>query len=331
MNKNTQLVLEGISNGDLMRLSKAALTSGVTLENGGKLSAADEKEFLTNVRNYTETLKRARRYVFSRPSKKIDYLDAERRQTRNHVEGVDANLATATTSQRLLEPIWLELAWGMTDEFRMDNIEGDGAAQTLDAIFTELFGMDLADLAWLGDPDTDNAVEDATFKQMLKGWRAHMSESNDVQVVDSTGITDIMGVLFPAIIAAMPDKFKKVKESKPALIVSSDVRELYLAQWRNKVGSARGDRAAEDGVMPKFDGYDVIEEVMLPKKEIVFGNPTNPCFGQRSNNTEFESDRYVLKGMTVYVLRAWCGYQLREPEGLVWSRDGAYVPGRETF
>ncbi len=324
-------VLRELQENGLIRLDKT-WTTGSTLASGGLLSSEEEKAFFTSIRSdYIETLKRCQWYSFASPDRKVHTIDASRRQTRKHTENTDASLSTGTTTTRTLTPTFIELAWAMTDEFKHDNVERDGAEQTLDKMFGNLFATDMADLAWIGDANTGGGVDEYAFKRTLNGWRYWMNASSAVHDVDLTGSTDVMGVLLPAVITAMPMKYKKMAEGKPEITLSSDLKEIYLAQWRARTGSARGDQITESGEMPSFDGYKVVEDIFLPEKEIVFCSPKNLSAGNRTNVTRFESDRSLLKGAWIYVLRAYLGTQLRDPDGIVWGHQGAYVAGQETL
>ncbi len=289
MHSNRKLLKDAINTGHLLGAGK-----------GGHLNPEQAKKFISYMTDETAFLKDIRLEQMSAPEKQLDFLLIGSRLIRKAAEGTPpGELAEINTRRKELRSAKVRLAADITTEFGEDNIEG---AEAKDKVMRELamqFGNDLADLALNGD--TAATGTDATFLNIGDGFIKQAKGSTETHKVDITGTQDYKGTIFPNMLSAMPNKFKRDKANM-RIYCSSNVADSYIDQLALRE-TAMGDSILVNGTLMKFKGYPVHPIEYLPDDVLFFTHRLNFATGVQREIKIYNkfNERKDLTEFTMYM------------------------------
>jgi len=277
---------------------------------GGHLNPQQAKKFISYMTDETAFLKDIRLEQMSAPEKQLDFLLIGSRLIRKAAEATPpSELAEIDTRRKELRSTKMRLAADITTEFGEDNIEG---ASAKDKVMRELamqFGNDVADLALNGD--TAATGTDASFLNIGDGFIKQAKASTEAHKVDIGSSQDYKGVIFPAMLGAMPNKFKRDK-SNMRIYCSTNVADAYIDQLALRE-TAMGDSILVNGTLMKFKGYPVHPIEYIPDDVLFFTHRLNFATGiQREMKIYNEFNK--RKDLTEFTM-----YLRFDPGKIIWD------------
>jgi len=302
----------------LERAGAKAVIQTSDLSSGGRLNPEQSDRFIDYVMDQTVIFKdgiRVRRMNADRAD--IDKLQVGTRVLRAATEAIDnASVVGVTTAKRQLSVTEIILPADVSFSFIEDNIERDNFEQHLMAMFGKQIADDLEDLAINGDGTT------ASFLSIETGWLKLIKTSitspgvNETSAarVDTDAGTDFRNVLFPAMLAALPAKFK-ANPSALRFYVSVASAEAYRYQIGQRQTGA-GDAALTEGGAPPFSGIPVRGVPYMPDTDHLLTLPDNLVFGIRRDVSLgiFKNER---RRVWEYTWTMRVDYQIVEPAAAV--------------
>ena len=306
MNSNRQLIKDTITSGDTI----------TGANKGGRLTPEQANKFITYMVDNTEFLKDIKVERMNAPEKQLDFYQIASRIIRKATEGVSpSELAGITTSRKELRSVKVRLSADITSEFSEDNIEGQSAKDRIARDLAQQFSNDLADLMLNGD--TAATGTDADFLTIGDGIIKQAKTSTDTHKFDLKNKTDYKGVIFPGMLALMPDKFKNNKEDL-RFYCSSSVADAYTLSIADRI-TVLGDNTIKTGQLINFLGIKIFPVSYMPSDVIVLTNKNNLVTGiQRQMKVYSQFNQ--RKDQTEYTM-----YMRVDPGKIVW--DDALVIG----
>ncbi len=267
---------------------EAIQKGAITTSTGGQLSAEQAKQFINTVVDENpffgaQGSKDGEIEVIpmTASQRQIDVIELASRIMRPGVEGTAPSTTVAPTiKRRTLTAKEVLLPYDVTFSFLEENIEGEDVDALLQVMFATQFGNDLLDLAINGDDGlaetiTDTAPADGfddttglsqndhTFLRQNNGWVDLIVADSDTHVASLTSSSrDFKGVIFPALMDAIPQKWLADK-SKLSFYVSPKMERTYRAQVAGRE-TALGDQLLISGRKVQFDGIDVVAVTNWP-------------------------------------------------------------------
>ena len=304
---------------DNRRIIKDAITTASMIggTKGGHLNPEQAKKFITYMTDNTVFLKDIRLETMAAPEKQLDFMLIGSRIIRKAAEGVaPSELAGVTTKRKELRSTKVRLAADITTEFVEDNIEGEAVRDKLARELSMQFGNDLADLIFNGDTAA-GASSDQSFLTIGDGIIKQAKASSDVHKVNITGKTDYKSDIFPAMLTALPGKFKRDKANL-RFYCSANVADAYIEQLALR-NTELGDSILVNGTLVKYKGVSLFPVEYIPDDVIILTQRLNIATGiQRS--MELYSKFNERKDLTEYTM-----YMRLDPGKIVW--DDALVIG----
>jgi hypothetical protein len=244
-------------------VSKATIgVSTITGEGtGGLLNSEQAKQFIEYTTDETAFLKEIQTLEMAGPTRDLDFLSISARIIRRGVEATDPTAVNPlTTSKKQLATVEMILPADISFTVLEDNIERDSFQDTTARLLAGQFGNDLVDLAWNGD--TADAGADQDFLKIDDGFIKIAKASSVVHKVDIGTSQDYKGTVFPALLAAMPNKWKRNK-AELRLFCAPDVAEEYIEQLTARV-TAWGDYLLQTGELPKYKNISLYPVEYVP-------------------------------------------------------------------
>ena len=259
---------------NIQTIIKAISTSDFT-NNAGRLNAKQADKFIDYMVENNSLLQKAQVIRMVADRQDLDYIGIGSRILRKGVEATaPTDLAGVTHTKRQLSVTEVILPFDISFSYLEDNIEGANIQDKLMRLFAQQYSNDLCDLAINGlgtgaDP----------FLSIEKGWLALMKDSDHTgtHIVDTASSTDYLGVVFPALVAAMPEKWKR-NPAQIELMVSPEVEEKYRLQLTAR-NTALGDAFLATDKAASYLGYKVNAYPYIPNGVQLFGNPKNLAVG----------------------------------------------------
>jgi len=266
----------------LEAVQKGAITTSV----GGQMSTQDAEKFINLVvENNPMYGKEFQLVPMTNPSKKIEIIDLATRIMRSGVEGVaPTDTFSPTISNRTLEVKEVLLPYDVTFDFLEENIEAQSADALLQGMFTTQFGNDQIDLSINGneslaetitdttpadgyDDTTGLSQNDHTFLRINDGWvkKFKADASAHAAVLSDSTTRDYKGVIFPALIDALPEKYQR-DLSKLSFYVNPAAERAYRRQLSARE-TALADAILTEGRRVRFEGIDIVPVVGWPIHE----------------------------------------------------------------
>lgn len=290
MHSNRKILKDAITTGHLLGTGK-----------GGRLNPEQAKKFISYMTDETAFLKDIRLEQMTAPEKQLDFLLIGSRLIRKAAEGTPpGESAEINTRRKELRSTKVRLAADITTEFGEDNIEG---AEAKDKVMRELamqFGNDLADLALNGD-SASSGQPDSAFLSIGDGFIKQAKASTETHKVDIGASVDYKGTIFPAMLGAMPNKFKRDKANM-RIYCSSNVADSYIDQLALRE-TAMGDSILVNGTLMKFKGYPVHPIEYLPDDVLFFTHRLNFATGVQREMKIYNkfNERKDLTEFTMYM------------------------------
>ncbi len=235
-------------------LEKAAILTST----GGQLTPEQAKKFISTVVDQSDMLKRISVQPMTANTFHIDVVEIASRQMRKATEGTDPGFtASVTIPRRSLSVVEVILPYDVSINFLEENIEREAAERTLNEKFAIAFGNDLLDLAINGDEASTDA-----FLQINDGWLKIAAGDAKVNSVTNTGTSDWLGTQFPAMLKALPAKYRR-NPAELVFLVSPDVEEDYRKQLSNRA-TGLGDAYVTEARRAQYHGIDVYPAPFMP-------------------------------------------------------------------
>ena len=216
---------------DNEKLLKSAITTDdITGTNkGGKLNPEQADRFIDYMVDNSEILKDIRIERMHSPEKLLDFLLVDGRIIRKVTEGEQpSELIGVKTKRKELRSVKIMVPADISQEFLEDNIEREQARDHIVRMLSQQFSNDLADLLFNGDSTATGT--DATFLTIGDGIIKQAKDSTVTHKIDfpaSVANNDYKDSILPAMLSALPDKFKTDRNNLRFYCASS-VADAYI-------------------------------------------------------------------------------------------------------
>lgn len=303
-------------------LRKADIAISDLVNDGGYLVPEQAKSFIRKLIKRSVIMEMATVIPMAGPTRRIEKIGFTSRILRKGTSAtaLDAGdrVKPALSKQELTTKLIKAEAW-IPDEVLEDNIEKDGLQKTILQEMSKRAGLDLDELFLLGDT---NSID--TYLALLDG----MIVATTSNVYDAAGALIAKDVL-KAAWKTMPVEYREQK-SKMKFLSSSDAVAEYADQLGDR-GTAAGDKAAIEGMAPKWQGVPVDEIPVMPQNigtgsVLTAGfltNPKNITIGiQRKIRTRWDTD--IRQGVIYVVMDMRLDFQWAEEEAVVLIENLAW-------
>lgn len=265
---------KGMSNEEI--LEKAAMTTQ-DIAAAGRLNDAQADMFIDFVIDVTGLKGKVRVVRFRNDKLDIDKIGVGKRVAVAKKEAQDPGVRRkANFSKVTLQPEEIMVPWELSDEFVMENIEGEKVEDTIMRLMATQMSNDLEELYIQGDKlgairyenelvdggsATDVIVD--TYLKLQDGWLKLAGASH---IVDHDG-QNIGHQVFSDMIVEMPSKFKRNKRNLKFFI--SDTTEQLFRNNLAARATGLGDQAAtsEMNLMPF--GLELVPLALLPQTPLI--------------------------------------------------------------
>jgi len=210
-----------LSNGELLAKAESALVTGdITY---GFLSPEQAKRFIRQMFDVARTTQICRTVAMSGDRRNIDKIGIGSRIARIVDENEDVSDYTKKPSfgRVELDTVKVALPWELSEETLEDTIENRNFEETIAAMMTTQFGLDLEDLYWngdtslVGDPEESGYVEGNELLYGLDGWLKQLDSGS--HIVDLEGAALDKGDLFSALKALAANGYAHDSRFAPLL------------------------------------------------------------------------------------------------------------------
>ena len=270
------------------------------MTNGGLLNPAQSNRFIDYMAPKDSFLADIRTVRMESPEFELDFMGLGSRIIRKGVEGVAPDeLMSITTSKKSLKTSEVILPYDLTDNVREDNIEHEGVGTHIANLMGTQFGNDLADLAINGDHTVLTSAPDGKFLSIGDGFIKLAKDSSDTHKVDTNGGVDYKGVIFPAMLNALPNQFK-ARKSLLRFYVSPAVAEAYVDQLAAR-NTVLGDNSVVTGNVAPFKGIQLFPVEYLPDG-VMFLTPAQNFAVSIQRSIRVENQRQARRRLTEYTI-----------------------------
>lgn len=274
LKKNDKTITKGMSNKEI--LEKATITTN-DIAAAGRLNDAQADRFIDFVIDVTGLKDRVRVVRFRNDKLDIDKIGVGKRVALAKKEAIDPSVRRRiNTSKVTLQPEFVMVPWEISDDFVLENLEGDNIEDTIMKLMSIQFGNDLEELYIQGDKlgaikfenelidggSTTDVIVD-TYLQLQNGW---LKLSGTSHIVDSDG-QNVGHQIFSDMIVEMPSKFKRNKRNLKFYI--SDTTEQLFRNSLASRATALGDNAATSSSNLMPFGLELIPLALLPQTPLV--------------------------------------------------------------
>lgn len=279
------------------RVLKAITTNDITgAGKGGRMNPQQARQFIQTIRAENQFLQEIRFVDMTGPEYDLDYLNISNRLIRRGVEGQEpTNTVGIQTARRKLQTIECILPVDISKSFLEDNIEREGAEDTIARMVATQFGNDLLDLAINGDVDYSGVDED--FIRLDDGWiKKAKSPTYATHKVDTGGSTDLKNEVFPEMVDRLPEKWKANKDNL-RIVLSANDASRYARQVVVRE-TALGDDLLVSGRIPPFEGIRLRPVPYWPDGVFMLTFPQNLAMGVQRDFTvdrEWKPRRRVVE------------------------------------
>ncbi len=294
-----------LSNKEL--LEKAAITTA-EIASAGKLNDAQADRFIDFVIDVTGLKGKVRVVRFRNDKLDIDKIGVGRRVAVPKREAVDPGLRRKiSTSKVTLQPEEIMVPWELSDDFLLENLEGENVEETIVRLMATQLSNDLEELYIQGDTlgpvkyesellDGGSATEVVvdSYLALQKGWLKLAATGH---VVDNDG-ANVNHQVFSDMIVAMPSKFKRNKRNLK--FFASDAMEQLFRNALASRATALGDNAATSEIALKPFGIELVALALLPQEPLVTEHKTltgTATSALLHKNILSGSERVVLQSM----------------------------------
>lgn len=299
----------------LARIEKGLLDTNA----GGILGTAYQRSFVGDVLDYWQFLKGCRIVNnLNDPNFQLNEMAVNDKAMRKPVVGTEpssGDLATFTITPHTATVAPGSIYADVSKHWLEQNIEGQSAEDTISKKLAELFGANWLNLLWNGDTAYDGTADDEAFFQVMDGWLKKFKADSRVHKFDTNGSADYKGVVFPAMIDLLPEKYRFSELYKPTFLMNVADAGDYLDQIAGRA-TVRGDAALMDGTKEPFKGHPVEAVPFMPQGTVVLTPKKNlvPCIWE---NMEMYRQYIPRKHAVQFTLDGQYGACYEESPGVV--------------
>lgn len=185
-----------------------------------------------------------------------------------------------TLSRRSLVPVDCILPYDISFKWLDENIERQNAEETINRSFAAQFSNDLVDLLINGDKAAA-AGADQKFLQITDGLKVKLAADSRAHFSNRGESVDWKGIVFPAMLKALPSKYK-TDPSKLMFLTSFDLADEYISSLAER-GTPLGDIYLTEGRNACYKGVPVQPVPSMPYGMVILANPRNLAIGFGSN------------------------------------------------
>lgn len=270
------------------RVLKAITTEAIVGEGkGGRLNPQQARQFITAMVDETDFLREIRFVDMDGPEYDLDYMEISQRLIRRGVEAEEPTGGVQVqTARRKLQTIEAILPVDISLTFLEDNIERDQAEDTIARMVATQYGNDLLDLAINGDTEYTGGV-DQEFLTIDDGWiKKAKSAKYATHKVDITGAEKLLDEILPALVDALPAKWKRDRNAL-RIICSTNTVSRYIRELQAR-NTTLGDTMIVTGQAPRYEGIALRPVTYWPDDVLMLTMPRNLAMGVQRN---FRIDR----------------------------------------
>lgn len=249
--------------------------------NAGRMNPTQANRFIDYMVDNSQLMNRCSVIRMTADRFDLDYIAVGNRLLRSAIElQPPLDVTGVAQTRRQLTVSEVILPFDISFSYLEDNIEGDNVKDHLMKLFAQQYANDMEDLAING---TGNPI-DAPFLSIEAGWMTLARDANHpaVNVFDTNGSTNLLEVVFPGMVARMPEQWKR-NPANLALMVSPQREEEYRKELTAR-NSALGDSYLTGAKSPTYLGYPVMAVPCLSNAEYMFCNPKILAMGIHARN-----------------------------------------------
>lgn len=297
-------------------IKAAVTTSDITgAGKGGRLNPEQANRFIDYMVDTSTLLNDIRVERMQSSEKLLDFLLIDGRIIRKATEGIPpTELMGITTKRKELRSVKIVLPADISHEFLEDNIERQSAMDHIVRMLSQQYANDLADLLINGDTTTAPTATDASFLTIGDGIVKQAKDSTDTHKVTlpaTINPSDYKDTILPAMLRALPDKFKNDRNNL-RFYCSSSVSDDYILSLSSRL-TTMGDNVLVNGNLATFLGVRLFPVANMPSDVIILTNRNNIVQGIQ-RNMEVHSEFVPRKDMTEYTM-----YMRVDPGKIVWD------------
>lgn len=301
---------------DILKTISTANFSGTT--GAGRMNATQATRFIDYIVDQSQLIKDCNLMRMVADRQDIDYIGIGSRIMRKGVEATaPADVAGVTHTRRQIGVTEVILPFDLSFNYLEDNIEGDNIKDHLMRLFALQYANDMEDLAING-----LGTGEDPFLSIVAGWVALIKDANHTGVhkVDIAATDkDFVASVFPKLIAAMPDKWKR-NVNNLAIYLSPADKEKYRLSLINR-NTSLGDSALVSEIDPTFLGYKVKSIPTLGTGEYIFGNPKNLTMGIHARDMRIGQQVQERKRLVEVTITSRVGFEITSDDQLVYGYD----------
>lgn len=257
-------------------LEKATITTQ-DIAAAGRLNDAQADRFIDFVIDVTGLKDRVRVVRFRNDKLDIDKIGVGQRVAVAKKEAVDPGIRRkANFSKVTLQPEEIMVPWELSDEFVLENLEGETVEDTIMRLMATQMSNDLEELYIQGDTlghvkfenelidggSTTQVIVD-TYLKLQDGWLKRAGQSH---IVDNDG-QNVSNQIFSDMIVEMPSKFKRNKRNLK--FFASDTTEQLYRNNLSARATGLGDQATTSDMNLMPFGIELVPLALLPQTPLV--------------------------------------------------------------
>ena len=292
-----------------------------TFNAGGLLNPKQANRFIDYATNDQVILSECDLRRMTTNEEQLDRLGFAGRQLRKHVKGQKGTSGGITSGQRAIalteSKLWLELDLRTLKRMTIEadgNVKGRLLKHIMRLAALE-FGNDIEDIGLNGDTTYTGA--DEAFLTITDGW-LKIAKADAISY-DTNASTDYMDVVFPAMVDALPEKYRRDK-SKLRFYVPDSVKQAYIRQIAGTNTSAALPYLTGEAD-PPYEGIPIKSIPKMPGGHLLLTFPRNLAYGIDASGIERGFDTRIVERVLDAVIYAPIGFQIANEEALVIGYD----------
>jgi len=257
-------------------LEKATITTQ-DIAAAGRLNDKQADRFIDFVIDVTGLKDRVRVARFRNDKMDIDKIGVGKRVAVAKKEAIDpAVRRKANFSKVTLQPEEVMVPWELSDEFVLENLEGETVEDTIMRLMATQLSNDLEELYIQGDKlgairyeselidggSASQVIVD-TYLKLQNGWLKLAGASH---IVDHNG-QNVNNQIFSDMIVEMPSKFKRNKRNLK--FFASDVTEQLYRNNLSARATGLGDQATTSDMNLMPFGIELVPLALLPQTPLI--------------------------------------------------------------
>ncbi len=226
--------------------------ANIDVNTGGLMPEESAGKFIDTVIDQSQFLKLVRTEKGIVKQRNLDTIGVSTRLMYKSVEGTDptsGEIKAISVGQRTLVPVEVSLPYNIGMEWLRKNIAGGAGEDQVNAAFAKQFANDLVDLAFNGD------TTGSGFVAITHGYLKRASLDASTHEVDRSDSEDWKGIVFPALYAALPYKYRTNPDNL-ILLVNPDCEMEYRQQLADRA-TGLGDAFLTEGKRAYYQGIVV--------------------------------------------------------------------------